>query len=73
MQKQLNDFISKLLPDHGIDFSQVNFHLKQQKISKGDYLFRERSLTLATTICIPMSASTSNLIAGFSGSEMRRL
>lgn len=41
MQKQFNDFISQLLPDHGIDFAQVNRHLKQQEIAKGDYLFKE--------------------------------
>lgn len=41
MQKQLNDFISQLLPDHGIDFAQVNRYLKQQEIAKGDYLFKE--------------------------------
>lgn len=41
MQKQLDDFIYQLLPDHGIDFAQVDLHLKQQEIAKGEYLFRE--------------------------------
>lgn len=41
MHSQLHDFISKLLPNHGIDFSQLDSQLKNSKISKGEYLFRE--------------------------------
>jgi CRP-like cAMP-binding protein len=41
MQQPFYDFISRLLPDHGIDFSKLNSHLRKQPIGKGDYLFSE--------------------------------
>jgi CRP/FNR family transcriptional regulator, anaerobic regulatory protein len=41
MQQPLYKFISNLLPDHGIDFAQVDSQIKKRTIAKGDYLFSE--------------------------------
>ena len=41
MQQPFYDFLSKLMPDHGIDLAKVDFQIKKQAIAKGDYLFRE--------------------------------
>ncbi|KAB8332222.1 Crp/Fnr family transcriptional regulator [Scytonema tolypothrichoides VB-61278] len=41
MQQPFYDFISRLLPNHGIDFSKLDSQLRKQTIGKGDYLFRE--------------------------------
>lgn len=41
MQNQLYVFISQLLPDHGVNFVQVEQQIRKRKVDKGDYLFRE--------------------------------
>lgn len=41
MHQPLHDFISRLLPDHGIDFSKLDSHLRVRTIAKGGYLFSE--------------------------------
>ncbi|MUL36041.1 Crp/Fnr family transcriptional regulator [Gloeocapsopsis dulcis] len=41
MHSQFHDFIFKLLPDHGVDFSEVDRQLKKREVRKGEYLFRE--------------------------------
>jgi CRP-like cAMP-binding protein len=41
MHSQFQDFITQLLPDHGIDFSRIEPQLKKREVSKDDYLFRE--------------------------------
>jgi CRP/FNR family transcriptional regulator, anaerobic regulatory protein len=41
MQQPFYDFISRLLPDHGIDFVKVDSQIKKRTIAKGDYLFSE--------------------------------
>jgi CRP/FNR family transcriptional regulator, anaerobic regulatory protein len=41
MYSQFHDFITQLLPNHGLDFHQVDLQLKKQKIAKDEYLFRE--------------------------------
>jgi CRP-like cAMP-binding protein len=44
MHSQLHDFISKLLPNHGINFSEFDPQLKEREVSKGEYLFCEGSI-----------------------------
>jgi CRP/FNR family transcriptional regulator, anaerobic regulatory protein len=41
MHSQFRDFITQLLPDHGIDLSKIAPQLEQRQIQKDDYLFRE--------------------------------
>lgn len=41
MYSQFHDFITQLLPEHGIDFSKVDVQLKKREVKKDDYLFRE--------------------------------
>jgi CRP/FNR family transcriptional regulator, anaerobic regulatory protein len=41
MHSQFYDFITQLLPDHGIDFSKIDPQLKKHNVQKDDYLFRE--------------------------------
>jgi hypothetical protein len=41
MYSQFHDFITQLLPDHGIDFSQVDSQLKTREVNKNEYLFKE--------------------------------
>jgi CRP/FNR family transcriptional regulator, anaerobic regulatory protein len=41
MNSQFHDFLNQLLPNHGLDFHQLDRHLKQQSIAKDEYLFRE--------------------------------
>jgi CRP/FNR family transcriptional regulator, anaerobic regulatory protein len=41
MYSQFHDFITQLLPAHGIDFSQVDPHLKKRRVNKDEYLFQE--------------------------------
>jgi CRP/FNR family transcriptional regulator, anaerobic regulatory protein len=38
---QFHDFITQLLPNHGIDFSQVDPELKKREVNKDEYLFKE--------------------------------
>jgi CRP-like cAMP-binding protein len=44
MYCQLNDFISKLLPNHGVNFSELDESLQEREVRKGDYLFEEGSI-----------------------------
>jgi CRP/FNR family transcriptional regulator, anaerobic regulatory protein len=39
MHSQFQEFITQLLPDHGIDFSKVDPHLQKRVIKKNEYLF----------------------------------
>jgi CRP/FNR family transcriptional regulator, anaerobic regulatory protein len=41
MYSQFHDFITQLLPNHGIDLSKIAPQLKKYKLQKDDYLFRE--------------------------------
>jgi CRP/FNR family transcriptional regulator, anaerobic regulatory protein len=41
MQQPFYNFISRLLPDHGINFSKLDSQLRKRTIEKGDYLFSE--------------------------------
>jgi CRP/FNR family transcriptional regulator, anaerobic regulatory protein len=41
MYSQFHDFITQLLPTHGIDFSQVDPQLKIREVNKDEYLFKE--------------------------------
>jgi CRP/FNR family transcriptional regulator, anaerobic regulatory protein len=41
MYSQFHDFISQILPNHGLDLHQLDRHLKQQSIAKDEYLLRE--------------------------------
>lgn len=41
MKQLFYDFISKLLPEHGIDFTKLDLQIKKRKLDKGEYLLRE--------------------------------
>jgi CRP/FNR family transcriptional regulator, anaerobic regulatory protein len=41
MHSQFHDFITQLLPDHGIDLAKISLQIKKHNVQKDDYLFRE--------------------------------
>lgn len=41
MCRQLQNFFSQFLPNHNIDFSELDTQLKEREVQKGDYLFEE--------------------------------
>jgi CRP-like cAMP-binding protein len=41
MYCQLHDFISHLLPNHGVNLSELDRQIKEREIGKGEYLFQE--------------------------------
>lgn len=44
MYFQLYDFISKLLPNHGVDCSELDESLQEREVGKGEYLFEAGSI-----------------------------
>jgi hypothetical protein len=41
MHSKINNFISRLLPNHGVDFSKLDTQIQEREVEKGEYLFYE--------------------------------